>query len=55
MTGFILLKDFTFFPNASGMMWTGGDRDYVVEWMNGSFSAGYQAAQNDNDSFGGTD
>ena len=32
-----------------------GDRDSVVEWMNASFYAGYQAAQNDNDSFGGTD
>lgn len=32
-----------------------GDRNLVLEWMNASFSAGYQAAQNDNDSFGGTD
>jgi hypothetical protein len=27
----------------------------MVEWMNASFSAGYQAAQNDNEIFGGTD
>lgn len=32
-----------------------GDGDSMLEWMNASFSAGYEAAQNNNDFFGGTD